>query len=85
MIHFGVYIWPKSMISVTPSKKCCIIKLMSSIIEFLASISKLQSEEIERVTKRERANCLPECFKMILKSESVKTCLFLSFKFPFWV
>ena len=26
---------------------------------------------------------VPECFKMILNSESVKTCLFLRFKFPF--
>ena len=68
------------MLSVTPGKNCCIIKSMSSII---ASISKLRNEDIERVTKRERAICRPECFKMILNSERVKTCLFLRFKFPF--
>ena len=71
------------MLSVTPGKNCCIIESMSSIIEFLASISKLRSEDIEKVTKRERAICRPECFKMILNSERVKTCLFLRFKFPF--
>ena len=79
MIKFGIYIWPKSMLSVTTGKDCCIKKLMSSIIEFI----KLRSEGIERVTKRERAICLPECVKMILNSERVKTCLFLRFKFPF--
>ena len=31
MINFGVYIWLKSMLSVTLGKKCCIIKSMSSI------------------------------------------------------
>ena len=36
MINFGVYIWPKSMLSVTLGKKCCIIKSMSSIIEFIS-------------------------------------------------
>ena len=36
MINFGVYIWPKSMLSVTPGKNCCIIKSMSSIIEFIS-------------------------------------------------
>ena len=30
------YIWPKSMLSVTPGKNCCIIKSMSSIIEFIS-------------------------------------------------
>ena len=25
MINFGDYIWPRSMWSVTPGKKCCII------------------------------------------------------------
>ena len=34
-------------------------------------------------TKCERAICRPECFKMILNSERLKTCLFLRFKFPF--
>ena len=83
MINFGVYVWPKSMLSLTPGKNCSIIKLMSSIMDFLASISKLRSEDIERNTKRERAICQPECFKMILVSERVKTCLFFHFKFPF--
>ena len=38
MINFWVYIyiWPKCMLSVTPSKKCCSIKSMSSIIEFIS-------------------------------------------------
>ena len=36
MINFGIYIWPKSMLSVTPGKNCCIIKSMSSIIEFIS-------------------------------------------------
>ena len=35
MINIRVYIWSKSMLSVTPSKKRCIIKSMSSIIEFI--------------------------------------------------
>ena len=83
MINFGVYIWSKSMLSVTPGKNCCIIKSMSSIIEFLASISKLRSESIERVIKRERAICRSECFKMMLNSERVEACLFMHFKFPF--
>ena len=82
MINFGVYIWPKSMLSVTPSKKCCNQNLLDLSLNFLASISKLRSEEIERVSKRERVMCLPECFKVMLKSERVKTCLFLRFKFP---
>ena len=55
MTNFGVYVWLKSMLSVTPRKKCCIIKWMSSIIELFAPISKLQSEELERLTKRERS------------------------------
>ena len=46
-------------------------------------MSKLRSDYIERVTKRERATCRPECFKMILNSERVKTYSFLRFKFPF--
>ena len=80
MINFGVYEWLKSMLSVTPGKNCCIIKSMSSIIEnLLASISKLLSEDIERVTNPERAICQTECFKTILNSERVKTCLFLRF------
>ena len=82
MINFGIYIWPKSMLSVTPGKKCCIIKTKSSIIEFI-SLNILRSTEIERVTKHERAICRPECFKVILKSERVETCLFLRFIFPF--
>ena len=64
-------------VRVTPGKKCCIIKTMSSIIEFI------RSEEIKRVTKREMAICQPECFKLILKSERIKIRLFLRFKFPF--
>ena len=36
MINVGVYILLKSMVSVTPGKKCCIIKSMSSIIEFIS-------------------------------------------------
>ena len=35
MINLGIYIWSKSMLSVTPGKNCCIIKSMSSIIEFI--------------------------------------------------
>ena len=84
MINFRVYIWPKSTLSVTSGKKCCIIKLMCSITEIISlKIKKIKKEGIERVTKCERAICRPECFKMILNSERVKTCLFLSFKFPF--
>ena len=51
MINFGIYIWPKSMFSVTRGKNCCIIKSMSSIVVFISSISKLRNEDIERVTK----------------------------------
>ena len=36
------------------------------------------------MNKRESAICQPECFKMIIQSESVKTCLVLSFKLPFF-
>ena len=36
MINFGVYVWPKSMLSVTPGKNCSIKKSMSSIIEFIS-------------------------------------------------
>ena len=31
-----LYIWPKSILSVTPGKNCCIIKSMSSIVEFIS-------------------------------------------------
>ena len=36
IINFGVYIWLNSMLSVTPCKKCCIIKSMSSMTEFIS-------------------------------------------------
>ena len=71
------------MLNVTPGKKCCIIKSMSSIIEFISLNIQIQSEEIDRVTKRERVICQPECLKVILYSERVKTYLLLRFKFPF--
>ena len=47
------------MLSVTPSKKRCIIKSMSSIVEFI-------NLNIQIVTKCERVICWPECFKVIL-------------------
>ena len=72
IVNFGVYIWPKSMLSVTPGKKCCNI-----IIEFISLNIQITNRRCLRVTKRERAICRPECFKMILNSERVKTCLFL--------
>ena len=53
MINFGVYEWPKSMLSATPGKNYYIIKSMSSIIEFISLI--IQVTKIWRVTKRERA------------------------------
>ena len=56
---------------------------MGSIIEVISLNIIIMSEKIERVTKHERAICWPECFKVILKSDIVKTCLFLCFKFPF--
>ena len=83
MINFGVYRWPKSMLSVTLGKKCCIIKSMCSIIEFISLNIQIMNEDIERVTKPETALCRPECFKMILNSGRVKTCLFLRYKFSF--
>ena len=73
----------KSMLCVTPGKKCCIMKPMSSIKEFISLNIQLRSEEIERITKRETAIYRPECLKVIFKSERVKTCLILRFKFPF--
>ena len=85
MINFGVYIWRKSMLSVTPGKKCCIIKSMSPIIEFISLNIQIQSEEIDRVTKCERVICQPECLKVILNSERVKTCLLLCLNFHFCV
>ena len=39
------------MLSIAPCNKCYIIKLVTYIVEFSASVSILQSEEIERVTK----------------------------------
>ena len=41
------------MLSIKPSKNCCIIKSISCIIEFININIQLRSEEIERVTKRE--------------------------------
>ena len=78
MINFRVYIWPKSMLKVSPGMKCCIIQSMSSIIEFISLNIQITKSDIESVTKRERAICGPECFKIILNSERV-TCLFLRF------
>ena len=83
MINFGVYIWRKIMLSVTPGKKYCIIKSMSPIIEFISLNIQIQSEGKDIVTKRERVICHPEFLKVILNSERVKTCLLLRFKFPF--
>ena len=51
----------------------------------LASISKLRSEEIEIVTKRERVICWPECFKLILKLKKLKHDYFCVFNFHFCV
>ena len=73
------------MLSVTPGKKYCIIKLMSSIIEFISLNIQIQKEEIDRVTKRERVICQTECLKVILNSERVKTCLLLRFKISIFV
>ena len=74
----------KEHVECTPGKKCCIIKSMSSIIEFISlNIQISTCEEIERVTERDRDICRSECFEVILNSERVKTCLFLCFKFPF--
>ena len=50
-----------------------------------ASISKLRSEEIEKVTKRKRATCRSECFKVILNSERVKHVYFCVLNFHFRV
>ena len=36
MIHFRVNVWSKSMLSVTSSKKSCMIEVMFSIIEFIS-------------------------------------------------
>ena len=80
------------MLSVTSGKKCCVIKSMSSIIEFirllslhpyLLSISKLRIEDIERVTKRERAICRPECFKRYLILKELKHVYFCCLNFHF--
>ena len=35
MIHFRVNVWSKSMLSVTSSKKSCMIEVIFSIIEFI--------------------------------------------------
>ena len=70
MVNFQVYIWPKSVLSITQDKKCRNITSMSSTIEVISV--KLRREEIERVTKREMVICWPECFKAILKTDRVK-------------
>ena len=57
-----VYIWPERMLIVTPGKKGCIIKSMSSIREFISLNIQITNEEIERVTQRERAICQLEIF-----------------------
>ena len=36
MIHFRVNVWSKSMLSVTSSKKSCLIEVMFSNIEFIS-------------------------------------------------
>ena len=41
MINSGVYISLKSMLSVPPGKKCCIIKSMRFIIEFKFKLQKM--------------------------------------------
>ena len=58
------------------------LNILSSV---LASISKLRREEIESVTKHEKAMCWPECFKTILKSEMLKHVYFCVLNFHFCV
>ena len=36
MIHSRVNIWSKSMLSVTSSKKSCMIEVMFSVVEFIS-------------------------------------------------
>ena len=36
MIHFRANVWSKTMLSVTSSKKSCMIEVMFSIIEFIS-------------------------------------------------
>ena len=46
---------------------------------------KVGIKDIERVTKRERAICQPECFKIILNSERDKHVYFCVLNFHFCV
>ena len=82
MINFWVNTSSKSMLSITNSKNCCIIKSMSSIIEFISLNIQIMKWR-DSVAKRESAIWRLDCFNMILKSENVKLCLFLRFRFLF--
>ena len=62
MINFGIYIWPKSMLSVTPGKNCCIIKSMSSIIEELLAIRRIFSL-VDMINNIKFSNC-PNVFEI---------------------
>ena len=39
MIYFRVNVWSKSMLSITSSKKSCMIEVMFSIIEFISFLT----------------------------------------------
>ena len=84
MINFRVNIRLKSMLRITHCKKCCIIKSMSSIMEFISLNIQIRSEEIEKVIKCESVIWRPECFNVILNSEGVKIYLLLRFRFLFY-
>ena len=70
------------MYGMTPCKKCCIIKSMNFIIEFISlNIRITKVGDIERVTKPESVIWRPECLNVILTSESVIICHLLRFRF----
>ena len=53
MIDFRINIRMKDMLGITPSKKCCNIKSVNYIAEFIRLCIKRRVEK-ESVTKRER-------------------------------
>ena len=69
-------------LSVIPSKKSCLIKVMFSIIEFITSSSNLQREAI---LSEQSFEGIVRIFRILHKSVSVQTVfvLHLHFKLPF--
>ena len=74
MISFRLYVRTNSTLSITPYMICCIIKSIRSTLGSISLCIKFKkNEEIETVTKCESVILQPDCFKVIIHSESRKT------------